>query len=115
MTIGNIIITSKRKGGTKAPSGYKVFNVAKGSPLYNKFSEALNPRKEDPSLRQEVCNLYQWHFEDELLQNPAVQKYLQEIAEYVMNGGNAALECWCSPLQCHAETIKTYIEEVIDE
>ena len=71
----------------------------------------------DESLRDNVCDSYQVWF-DKCLNSPVGQRttFKQEMDRLFQlhdHYGKLNLFCWCSPKRCHAETIKSSLEQVI--
>lgn len=69
-------------------------------------------REED---RPGVVARYKRWFQ-KILDNPndfvAAHLYLRRIRGAYRSYGIVRLFCWCAPLQCHAEVVQAYIEEV---
>jgi len=72
----------------------------------------------DESMRDEVCNKYQRYFDgivdcylntDAINYNIEFINYLNNIIK-IAHKYDIALGCWCAPKRCHAETIKTFID-----
>lgn len=91
-----IIVVSRRKGGTKAPPGYSIVRVDRTSPLGNPFV------MRNEAERDSVCDRYHQHFAHSLVHSV----FMDELRERVQRGEKLALECWCAPKRCHADTIK---------
>ena len=63
--------------------------------------------------RDEVCDKYSVWFKHRIenpSQHPAFSKTIQKLYSIMNQYGKLELFCWCSPLRCHAETIKEYLE-----
>ena len=76
--------------------------IGRPSPLGNPYS------MKDKSIeeRNRVCALYQKWFDDKVVnKDPEVMLALELIPN------DAVLGCYCSPLRCHGDTIKKYIDE----
>ena len=61
------------------------------------------------SKRDEVCDKYEEHFNQQVNINPAFRKYLEEILAALREHNKVYLYCWCYPKRCHAETIKNWL------
>lgn len=70
--------------------------------------------------RKQVCENYEKWFYSRTCKNTAillpidykVRNYLNEIWEAHKKYKVVNLFCWCIPKQCHAETVKRYIENL---
>ena len=83
-------------------NGY--FRVDRWSPLGNPY---IMYSEED---RDRVCDAYEGIFQEMLKNIPRAMRYLNTILDYYRLHGKVYLVCWCSPLRCHAETIKKWLE-----
>jgi len=86
--------------------------------------------KNDPSQRSLVCELYHDYF-SKIVDKSITNEQLNSFYAYPINRAaflgyiqyitsmakkrRVALGCWCAPRQCHAETIKAYIEEQLEK
>jgi len=63
--------------------------------------------------RDLVCNQYEEWFNrmTENKDNVNFNYCLNDLINLYRKHGNLRLFCWCTPLRCHAETIKTYVEK----
>lgn len=64
--------------------------------------------------RDEVCDKYETYFKDKIKSDRKFIEELNTICE-IAKSRNIALGCWCYPKRCHAETIKEYIENTLNE
>lgn len=87
--------------------GEVLIKVDRTSPVGNPFYMS------DESKRDEVCDRYEDYFYHELSHTPKFFQMIRDIADTAKTQ-NVALGCWCSPKRCHAETIKNYVEEVVN-
>lgn len=63
--------------------------------------------------RDRVCALYkEWFTEQIKCRNELVLNELRRIYRIYKQYGKLRLFCWCAPKKCHAETIKTFLENV---
>lgn len=71
---------------------------------------------QNESFRDDVCNKYQAYFEKKIANNNTVfLNELYRLANIAIKYGKLELFCWCAPRRCHAETIKTFLENFITE
>ena len=72
-----------------------------GNPFYMK----------NETERDAVCKQYEDYFQEKI-QNPqsAFYKEIQRLQAVLQEYGHLKLFCWCAPKQCHAESIKKYLE-----
>jgi len=70
--------------------------------------------------RDEICDKYQVMFDKIIRQGVVLCEkdaaFMREIGRLIIIHkiyGKLRLFCWCSPLRCHAETIKQYLESVV--
>lgn len=64
--------------------------------------------------RNEVCDKYAEYFAQQMPINKAFHAYIGNIYRTAKKQ-DVALGCWCAPKRCHAETIKTFIEQHLKE
>ena len=101
-----ITIVSMR--GNNWPSLPWQVKVDRSSPLGNPFALSRT------CTRAESCSKYLDWFHAEVVQgNPAVLKELHRLFELYKVHDKLELYCWCAPKQCHAETIKSYLEDLL--
>lgn len=64
--------------------------------------------------RDLVCDKYDAWFKEQVQNNNAeVLNALNQLSEIYEQYGKLRLFCWCAPKRCHAETIKTYLENTL--
>lgn len=97
----NIAVLSKRSLNDPLPGVQRVY-VGRPSPLGNPF---VIGRDGD---RAAVVNKYGKWLEAER-HNPAIKKELQKLKDMAKKGP-LELVCWCAPLSCHADVIKSFLE-----
>lgn len=83
------------------------FRVDRMSPVGNPFY--MN----DESQRDIVCDKYESYFQTQLENNTQFKMYLQTMLTALKQYGKLNLYCWCAPKRCHAETIKSWLENQI--
>jgi len=97
-----IVIKNLRNASIKHK--YQV-RVDRQSPLGNKFYMS------DDSQRDTVCDKYEEWLNDMIaLKNGKVINELNRLYMIYKRHGKLELFCWCAPKRCHAESIKTVIE-----
>ena len=99
-----ISICNLRKNGNKVKEVYDI-KVDRTSVLGNKF---IMRSEQD---RDKVCEQYKvWFTEQIELKNELVLNELRRIYRIMVKYGKLNLWCWCAPKRCHAETIKSFLE-----
>lgn len=92
--------------------------VGRGSPLGNPFdfTGSKHPQvKFQVKSREEAISSYSQYLAKEILEgNPLVCKAVENLREKHKKGEDIFLSCYCSPLPCHAEVIKSIIENSQD-
>ena len=63
------------------------------------------------SQRSIVCSKYKFWFR---ARSTSVDRELDRLKRTYEHYGKLRLFCWCAPQQCHAETIKKWIEGELD-
>lgn len=100
--MGNIIITRKES----QREGYKRFYIGRPSPLGNPYElNALSGLTRTAAIREYRIWLRQQIAED----NQQVINKLTEIKIALLDS-DVALDCHCTPMICHGEVIKEYLE-----
>jgi len=61
--------------------------------------------------RQTACTEYETYFRERVIRDTEFKQSVNVLTELYKKHGQLNLFCWCKPKQCHAETIKRYIEE----
>lgn len=66
--------------------------------------------------RDLVCNKYEIYFKEQIEKNNiAFVNELRKLYLIHKTYGKLRLFCWCYPKRCHAETIKKFLEQYIQE
>jgi len=65
------------------------------------------------SERDNICQRYETHFLRNIKENPSFRAQVNKLIELYKQHGKLNLYCWCSPKQCHAETIRDYIYYIV--
>ena len=62
--------------------------------------------------RDMVCDKYADYFIDKIVKEVDTEfiMYVKWIASLTQKYKRVCLGCWCTPLRCHAETIKEYVD-----
>ena len=103
--LGTIIVASHRKGGTPVPEGFKLLDVSRNNPvLGNKFEM----RDKSEAERQRVIAAFADSLRADFISYGPMLQACIEIAQS-RYWWNTALVCWCSPLACHADVLRTAI------
>lgn len=107
------MITIVRNGSKRQPGFVREY-VGRPGPLGNPYSHIKTPGTILVSSRHEAIMKYREWLDLEL-QKPyggsIVRRFMRNLyVDYVSNGINLELECWCWPLECHANVIKEYLE-----
>lgn len=95
------VVKKKRKH----PSAPWIFYIGRPSPLGNPYEIGIH------GSRTEVIEKYKKLLEDSL--KDPLSKMSQAIGdiELILKGyGKAELVCWCKPLACHGDVIKSVLE-----
>lgn len=102
-----ILVVSRRKDGTPTPASYTVVACDRqsGSPLGNPHTMYAEWQ------RDEVCERFDRDFYAALAmrEGPLYQAYV-ELLRRARAGERLALQCWCAPARCHADSIKRQLE-----
>jgi hypothetical protein len=75
-----------------------------GNPHYLK-------NKWDDTERKKVCDKYAKDFPKLMTENSEFKAYIRVLERIWKRHHRLTLYCWCTPKQCHGETIKAYLEE----
>lgn len=97
-----------RKHFKRAP-GEVVINIMRGNTLGNPF----RMKGFTLSERNRVCEAFEAWLPNQIAKKGRVYTALKHIADLNTLGCDVALECCCSPLRCHGETIKKACETLI--
>lgn len=72
-----------------------------GNPFFMKHEEQ----------RKEVCDKYYEYFMKEVKKEGGeLRKEIIRLYKILLTGEDINLQCWCTPKQCHGETIKKFLE-----
>ena len=85
------------------------FFCARPSPLGNPF------RIDGKTSREQAIAQYREWLLDKLETVNPTSKAFQILIDHYKEHGELTLICWCSPLQCHLEVIKEFIQEVVPD
>lgn len=103
--MAKVTIVNKRTTGIVSAYTYRKY-VGRPSILGNPFKE-----DKDNSRHVVVVRYAAWLALQLRNKNKRVINELRELKEVLMRGFDLELECWCTPLECHADIIKQYLEE----
>lgn len=99
-----ILVVSRRSDGTRPPAGYRIVRVDRGSALGNPFV------MQSEADRNGVCDQYDCWLDAQLSAGSSdVCNALGELVRLYSRGYALALECWCAPKRCHAESVRAAI------
>jgi hypothetical protein len=76
--------------------------IGRGTPFGN-----ANSSRENSNSRDSACDGYEYDFRQKIKYDPSFK--LQVLSLY-----GKKLGCSCVPLRCHGETIKKYLDQIID-
>lgn len=68
----------------------------------------------DESHRKDVCNRFKLYLPDAYKYNLQLRDKINEIIFLVRAGQDVNLQCWCAPKQCHTESIRDFVLELIN-
>jgi hypothetical protein len=100
-------VTIHNLKGTVLPSKSYDFRIDRKSPLGNPFF------MKGEYERHIVCDKYEEYFNKKALYNQHVKVYLNKILTELKTNKKVRLFCWCAPKRCHAETIKKWLLEEV--
>lgn len=87
-----------------------LIKVDRTSPVGNVFF------MHNESERDEVCDKYDEYFNNIVIKDIRKDTKFMDYLRYIYKIAkkqDVALGCWCYPKRCHAETIKSFIEEAL--
>lgn len=83
--------------------------IGRGSPLGNPF------RMETEDQRHQVCDDYEDYFSAKVeTDDPDIMGELHYLVEVAFEQGYLKLECFCAPRRCHGDTIKRFLDTVLN-
>lgn len=105
-----VIVVSRRKGGTRPPSGGYTVDIARPTPLGNPF---MLPRGYDVIADpKDILGRYRTWLLDKLDQPASAQAAeIDRLVRLARTKPFLALECWCAPLPCHGDVIREIVLE----
>ena len=89
-------------------NGDKGVYIGRPSPLGNPFAVGLD------GTREQVVGMYRNWFHWNSQNNPSAKKELDRLLQLARNQ-DLCLVCWCHPLPCHAQVIKEYLEDRLND
>ena len=69
--------------------------------------------KADPKERAHVIDQFTQYTQADMLAAGAISVEVQKIAALLLEGKHVQLNCWCSPLPCHASIIASQALEIV--
>ena len=97
---------------TFVPDGNIVIRVDRTSVLGNPY---VMP---DETYRDTVCDWYEDYFYETVNSLSDKEQSFKNALNHIIDdakNNDVTLLCWCYPKRCHAETIKRYIEQKLEE
>ena len=100
------------------PLGNKKFTFYIGRPSilgnpYTHFNTVNTLAKYKVDTREDAINKYKKYFYETLETNHKFEKEVNWLVANYLYYERLILVCWCSPLSCHGDVIKEYIEDYI--
>lgn len=90
----------------KVPSSHPIY---RGFPLGNCFV------MHNESMRDEVCDQFEEYFRAKVkARDPVIMNELARVVEKAFINGGVDLGCYCAPRRCHGNTIKSFLELVLN-
>lgn len=91
-------------------------SVTRGTIFGNPFnpSDSKDLKNLSDKGRDEVCDAYETYFLKRLKEDPVFREAFKGLVIKAKQDGHITLGCFCSPKRCHAETIKRYIELILE-
>jgi len=106
----NVIVVSMRKGADPAPEGYTPIRIDRKNPvLGNPYVMKGNSLEE----RKQVVRNFRLDANESRENSTDLWKGIEKLADRVENGEKLALQCWCAPLDCHGDVIKSAISYIL--
>jgi hypothetical protein len=111
--LADVLVVSRRSGGVRAPDGYVIVNCDRSTFLGNPY---LMTYEKD---RDRCCQRYERHLRHAMASKGerfrSLREAIQDIVKLVALGRSVALQCWCAPKRCHADSIKKYVLERLND
>ena len=105
--IGSLSVTTVRSAHSDGIYIGRPMRDRPGSPLANPFKASTKSEAE----HNRVVQLYRsWLWEKIMISDSAVCKALQYLLDQYRSGQSIQLVCWCKPLPCHGDVVKSCIE-----
>ena len=73
------------------------------------FGNPFPLKKENQFERNQVCELYKNYFYNRIDTDITFKNAVYNLLEIYNRCGRLELFCWCSPKQCHGDTIKEFL------
>lgn len=107
--------------GTITVGNYKLgargIYIGRAMPRYNLVNSPLaNPYKLERNTNREIVleQYKQWLWQ-QIKDQTQVYSALKDLAKQVQQGNDLTLVCWCAPLACHGEIVKSAIKWIIEK
>lgn len=83
--------------------------IGRGSVLGNPF------KMDTEDMRDQVCKQYEDYFYEKIECNePEFLDELTRLVEVAFHQGYVKLGCFCAPRRCHGDTVKTFLNSVLN-
>lgn len=90
----------------KVPDSHPIY---RGFPLGNPFP------MHDEKDRDKVCEQFEEYFRKKIAQkDPVIMNELARVVEKAFVDGGVRLGCYCAPRRCHGDSIKSFLEVVLN-
>lgn len=111
--IGSVRTINKRHWGTKSEPGETIVSVDKSNKVLGNFYVKYTPRNLEE--RYEVIRKFKLDFDVDMKKRGPMYQEVLKLAHRVAAGESLALECWCAPLPCHADVIRSAVNDLVSE
>lgn len=101
-----LLVGSYRKGGVVLPTQYKEVDVSRRNPILGNPYPMMDSSEGERLRVIEAFRKTLW--EDFKRRGPMFHACV-DLAKRVQSGESIALHCWCAPLPCHADVIRSAV------
>jgi len=110
MALGHVRVVNLRGDGECADETETLVRVDRANPVLGNHNHHMK-RRGVPKERARVIAGYELELSEDLKRQGPKYEAIIGLAERLAQGENLALGCWCSPLNCHADTLLPHIRE----
>lgn len=110
MSLGHAYVINIRDG-LKDLEGEVVVRVDRTHPVLGNHEFKIQ-RRGDPAERKRVLSLFEEKLQEDLASDGPRKQVIEGLALDVAQGKTVALQCWCSPLPCHADFIANAVNDL---